>query len=91
MPDHDDDDLNDDEWYPFEEGRPLKAREGALTPAPWHCARCGEANETMIDLYSGYSQEYVEDCAVCCRPNLITVTIDPESLVIALRNELEYE
>ncbi|MDZ7359118.1 MAG: hypothetical protein ONB46_00115 [candidate division KSB1 bacterium] len=35
MPDHDENDLNDDEWYPFEEGRPLKAREGALTPVPW--------------------------------------------------------
>jgi hypothetical protein len=91
MPDHEEDDFDEEDWNPFEESRPLKAREGALTPTPWHCARCGEVNETMIDLYSGYSQEYVEDCSVCCRPNLITVAIDPESLVIVLRNELEYE
>ncbi len=91
MPDHDEESFEEDDWNPFEEDQPLKAREGALTPALWHCAGCGESNETLIDLSNGYNQEYVEDCAVCCRPNQITVTIDPESLVIALRNELEYE
>lgn len=85
------DDFAEENWKPFDAEEPLVAKEGGLTPAPWSCAGCGEANETLIDLSNGYDQEYVEDCAVCCRPNLITVNIDPESLVIALRNELEYE
>jgi hypothetical protein len=91
MQNPDDDEFAEGDWNPFDDEEPLIAKEGELTPAPWFCARCGEANETEIDLSAGYNQEYVEDCAVCCRPNLITVTIDPESLVIALRNVLEYE
>jgi len=91
MQNHDEENFAEEEWKPFDEEEPLVAKEGELTPALWSCAGCGEANETPIDLSNGYNQEYVEDCAVCCRPNLITVTIDPESLVIAMRNELEYE
>ena len=64
---------------------------GALTPAAWFCAGCGRPNETLVDLGSGYEQQYVEDCAVCCRHNLIKLVIDEESLRILLRNELEYE
>jgi hypothetical protein len=91
MSSHDNGNFVEDDWQPFDDEEPLAAKEGELTPVPWACAGCGEANETQIDLSNGYNQEYVEDCAVCCRPNLITVTIDPESLVIVLRNELEYE
>ena len=29
-----------------------------------------------VDLSAGESQEYVEDCPVCCRPNVIHVEID---------------
>ncbi len=91
MSTHDEDNFADDEWNPFADEEPLLAREGEVTSAPWACAGCGEMNETPIDLSNGYNQEYIEDCAVCCRPNVIAVTIDPESLAIALRNELEYE
>jgi len=91
MPNHNEDIFDEEDWNPLEKGRPLMAREGALTPAPWLCARCGQGNETLIDLSSGYNQEYVEDCAVCCQPNLITVNIDPESLIIMLANVLEDE
>jgi len=91
MPNADQDNFDEDDWIPFGEEELLIAKEGEVAPAPWACAGCGEMNETSIDLSNGYNQEYVEDCAVCCRPNVITVNIDPESLVIALRNELEYE
>ena len=64
---------------------------GELVPVPWLCAGCGRPNETLADFSSGYKQQYVEDCAVCCRPNLITLLIDEESLRIFLDNELEYE
>lgn len=41
------------------------------------CAYCGELNETLIDPTSGQKQSFVEDCAVCCRPNVLNVHVDP--------------
>ena len=32
------------------------------------CPWCGEPVEIALDPGSGGEQEYVEDCAVCCRP-----------------------
>ena len=40
------------------------------------CPHCGEANELGLDPGSGPLQEYVEDCPVCCRPNVIHVELD---------------
>lgn len=31
------------------------------------CPYCGESFETVVDS-SGSSQDYIEDCPVCCRP-----------------------
>lgn len=31
------------------------------------CPYCGERFDSALD-WSGGSQDYVEDCAVCCRP-----------------------
>jgi Cysteine-rich CPXCG len=32
------------------------------------CPYCGETNEIALDPGSGETQEYVEDCQVCCQP-----------------------
>ncbi len=32
------------------------------------CPHCGEPNEIFIDYSGGISQQYEEDCQVCCRP-----------------------
>jgi len=32
------------------------------------CPYCGEVVEITLDASGGTSQEYVEDCEVCCRP-----------------------
>ncbi len=40
------------------------------------CESCGEQIAILIDLSGGSHQEYVEDCPVCCRPNVILVEID---------------
>jgi cysteine-rich CPXCG protein len=32
------------------------------------CPHCGEPLETFVDPGGGERQDYVEDCAVCCRP-----------------------
>lgn len=39
--------------------------------ATFSCAFCGETCFTVVDPSAGRSQEYVEDCHVCCRPNII--------------------
>ena len=37
------------------------------------CDGCGEEIVIPLDPNEGRSQEYVEDCPVCCRPNVIHV------------------
>lgn len=32
------------------------------------CPYCGEVVEITLDASGGVTQEYVEDCPVCCRP-----------------------
>lgn len=43
----------------------------------FQCAACGEWNETVVDESAGGMQSYVEDCQVCCRPNLLAIRYDP--------------
>ena len=38
------------------------------------CPYCGEPLETFVDGEPGEAQEYIEDCAVCCRPVRFRVT-----------------
>jgi hypothetical protein len=42
------------------------------------CPHCGEAVDTSPDSGGGRKQVYVEDCPVCCRPNKLTATYDPD-------------
>lgn len=42
----------------------------------YYCAVCGEEIETVIDESQGLEQEYVEDCAVCCHPNVLRIHTD---------------
>ena len=46
--------------------------------ASYICDACGEEIVVPIDLSAGESQQYVEDCPVCCRPNVIHVEIDED-------------
>jgi len=39
-----------------------------------NCPYCGEEIEVVVDC-SVTEQQYVEDCSVCCRPLLLTVSI----------------
>ncbi len=48
----------------------------ADTTAMVSCPYCGEESEVAVDPGSGAVQEYVEDCAVCCRPWHVVVTYD---------------
>ena len=51
---------------PLEEEFPLGdgTADGAAVVA---CPHCGEVNTIALDPGGGSSQEYVEDCPVCCR------------------------
>jgi hypothetical protein len=51
--------------------------------ASYVCEACGEEIVVPIDFSAGESQEYVEDCPVCCRPNLVHVEIEEEGRVRA--------
>ena len=54
------------------------------------CAFCGEDNDVFVDPSGGRHQTFTEDCTVCCRPNLITLTIDEDGEVeIAVSQEYE--
>jgi cysteine-rich CPXCG protein len=44
----------------------------------FQCAGCGEWNEITVDEGAGGKQTYVEDCQVCCKPNLLQIAFDPE-------------
>jgi hypothetical protein len=42
------------------------------------CPYCGETSDIALDPGGGASQEYVEDCPVCCRPWTVTVRYAPD-------------
>lgn len=39
------------------------------------CDSCGEEIVVPVDPSQGRVQEYIEDCPVCCRPNVVHVEI----------------
>lgn len=42
----------------------------------FQCASCGVWNVTSVDESAGRRQSYVEDCQVCCKPNLLRIEYD---------------
>lgn len=57
----------------------------------FQCASCGEWNETSVDESAGTRQSYVEDCQVCCRPNVLTIWWEPDLGQYLITAKLEYE
>lgn len=53
----------------------------ALDERPAICPYCGEAILLLLDsgafAESSDSQEYIEDCQVCCRPMTVMLSLDP--------------
>ena len=48
--------------------------------ASYICDSCGEEIVVPLDPSAGSHQQYVEDCPVCCRPNVIHVEFDDGEL-----------
>jgi hypothetical protein len=55
----------------------------------FQCAGCGEWNSTTVDDSAGKVQSYVEDCQVCCKPNVLRVEYDRVRQEFVIAAELE--
>ncbi|MCQ4164728.1 CPXCG motif-containing cysteine-rich protein [Tahibacter harae] len=55
-----------------------------------HCPYCGESFESSVDL-SGGDQDYVEDCAVCCRPINVSVRVDAQDELVSLHTRRDQD
>jgi hypothetical protein len=57
--------------------------------ARFQCAGCGESNQTTVDESAGRCQSYIEDCQVCCKPNLLRIEYDAVEKEFVIAAELE--
>jgi hypothetical protein len=57
--------------------------------AEYTCAFCGETNTKFVEFSGGMQQSYVEDCQVCCQPNILYIEIDEDTLDIEINSEPE--
>ena len=48
------------------------------TEGSYLCDSCGEEIVIPLDPSGGATQQYIEDCPVCCRPALVHVEFDPD-------------
>jgi Cysteine-rich CPXCG len=55
----------------------------------FQCAGCGEWNATSVDESAGRTQSYVEDCQVCCKPNVLRVEYDAPAENFVITASLE--
>ncbi len=49
--------------------------------ASYVCDSCGEEIIVPVDLSEGSHQRYVEDCPVCCHPNVISIEVEEDGEV----------
>lgn len=54
-----------------------------IEPLVIQCPYCGESYETVVDPSAG-SQDYIEDCAVCCRPIEIALRVGDDGELIGI-------
>lgn len=60
-----------------------------LMESGFQCAGCGEWNVTTVDESAGRRQNYIEDCQVCCKPNMLRVEYDTASQGFLISAETE--
>lgn len=53
--------------------RRKKKRTAPADEGSYVCPTCGEAIVIPLDRSGGDEQRYVEDCPVCCNPNVVSV------------------
>jgi len=57
--------------------------------AGFQCAGCGEWNDIVVDESGGSRQQYVEDCQVCCKPNVLSICWDNAAGEFVIEAQLE--
>ena len=57
------------------------------TTGAYVCAYCGEESVTEVDISQGFSQRYIEDCQVCCRPMTFFITFDEGYFTVEIQTE----
>ena len=55
-----------------------KKRRRSQDEGSYVCPSCGEQIVIPLDPSGGTEQRYVEDCPVCCNPNIVHVEIDED-------------
>jgi Cysteine-rich CPXCG len=60
-----------------------------LAESGFQCAGCGQWNDTTVDESAGSRQQYVEDCQVCCKPNVLDVRWSGADQSFLIHAELE--
>jgi hypothetical protein len=60
-----------------------------LIEGHFECTACGETNDLFVDPSGGAHQSYVEDCHVCCRPNVLVIRCDLTAGVCEIETTLE--
>lgn len=55
--------------------------------ASYVCDNCGEEIVISVDLAGGADQTYVEDCPVCCSPNVIHVRVEDDRMEVHVEPE----
>jgi hypothetical protein len=75
-------DFDLDRDFPLGDGT---ADTGAIVVCPY----CGEENEVAIDPGSGETQEYVEDCQVCCQPWRVSVDYASDGSAVVTATALD--
>jgi hypothetical protein len=53
--------------------RSKKKRRRPTDEGAYTCPTCGEQIVIPVDPSGGHEQQYVEDCPVCCNPNIVHV------------------
>jgi hypothetical protein len=55
-----------------------RKRRDSTAEASYVCDVCGEEIVIPIDPVAGESQEFIEDCPVCCHPQVIRVEMSDD-------------
>jgi predicted carbohydrate-binding protein with CBM5 and CBM33 domain len=76
-------------WTSVVEGSIAARAYNADMEAGFQCAGCGEWNETSVDESAGTNQSYIEDCQVCCKPNLLRAAYDSLTESYLIHADLE--
>lgn len=57
--------------------------------ATYLCSFCLQENEILVDITAGNQQTFTEDCSVCCCPNVLHISHDPQTGDVSVEAEAE--